>query len=239
MTDTPIALEPRTGAELAVHELIREDIITGHLRPNERLKVSDLARRHGVSTSPVREALQMLRGEGFVVMNMNRGARVRPIDEAFIRNIYEVETVIEPYLLRNFMQLVTEEQIVELERIQSEIERNDFADSKRHRDLDFEFHLVTYGRHYNTHALELWQKHRDILGAIGDRYPIALGRRKTVLREHRELLAAIRDQDIDTACTVIARHAEGSGKHTIEQMRTHSDAQAGSPPRIRAATTRA
>ncbi|TGT34704.1 GntR family transcriptional regulator, partial [Mesorhizobium sp. M8A.F.Ca.ET.165.01.1.1] len=64
------------GASL--YQLIREDIIEGRLAANERLVVTDLARRHGTSTNPVREALQLLRGEGFVIFAPNRGARVRP-----------------------------------------------------------------------------------------------------------------------------------------------------------------
>ena len=232
MIDVSNLAEAQTGTEAAVYELIREDIITGQLRPNERLKVSELARRHGVSTSPVREALQMLRGEGFVVIHMNRGARVRPIDETFIRNIYEVETVIEPYLLRRFVELVTEEQIAELERTQAEIESNDFADPKLHAELDLEFHLITYHRHYNSHVRDLWQKHRDILGAISHRYPIALSRRKAVIREHRALIEAIRSQEVETACAIIARHAEGSGKHTIEQMRTYGPPDSAAKQRV-------
>ncbi len=207
--------------ETTVYELIREDIITGRLSPNERLKVSDLAGRHGVSTSPVREALQVLRGEGFVVMNPNRGARVRPIDEAFVRDIYEVETLIEPHLMRGFLEMVTEERIAELKAIQAEIEQLDFADERRHSDLDLKFHLVTYERHYNTHLLALWQKHRDILGAISHRFPVALNRRKAVIEEHRALIEAITSQNVDLACKIIAKHAEGSGKHTITQMRVY------------------
>ena len=76
------------GASL--YQLIREDIIEGRLAANERLVVTDLARRHGTSTNPVREALQLLRGEGFVIFVPNRGARVRPIDQDFVRDIYEI-----------------------------------------------------------------------------------------------------------------------------------------------------
>src|SRR5690606_31559724 len=75
------------GGEL--YEVIREAIIEGRLEANERLIVADLAKRHGTSTNPVREALQLLRGEGLVIMTPNRGARVRPIDEDFIRDISE------------------------------------------------------------------------------------------------------------------------------------------------------
>src|SRR4051794_14434809 len=64
---------------VSLYETIREDILSGRLKPNERLVVADLAERLGTSTNPVREALQMLRGEGYVVFSPNRGARVRPI----------------------------------------------------------------------------------------------------------------------------------------------------------------
>src|SRR6187402_3245911 len=79
-----------------VYERIRDEIISGRLGSNERLKVADLAAYYGTSTNPIREALQQLRGEGFVLIEPNRGARVRPIDEDFVRDIIEIEVLIEP-----------------------------------------------------------------------------------------------------------------------------------------------
>src|SRR3982751_4739394 len=118
------------GASL--YESIREDIIEGRLAANERLIVADLARRHGTSTNPVREALQLLRGEGFVFFVPNRGARVRPIDQDFVRDIYEIGVLIEPALTRWFVTMATAEDIAALERIQDLIEENNFADQFRH-----------------------------------------------------------------------------------------------------------
>jgi DNA-binding GntR family transcriptional regulator len=217
------------GAEQvsSLYELIRDDIISGRLRANERLKVADLAEQYGTSTNPVREALQQLRGEGFVLMTPNRGARVRPMDEEFIRDIYEIEMLIEPALTRWFVGMATEADIVELERLQAEIEANDFGDKAQHGKLDTEFHLLMYGRHYNRHAAELWWKHREILRAISRQYPVTLARRVAVLREHRELIAHIKAQDADRAAEAIARHVEGSGRHILEQMRA---ARQNGPP---------
>ena len=56
--------------------------------------------------NPIREALQLLRGEGFVIIEPNRGARVRPIDEDFVRDIIEIEVLIEPALTRWFVSIV-------------------------------------------------------------------------------------------------------------------------------------
>lgn len=204
--------------QASVYEMIREDIVSGRLGPNERLKVAELAEHYETSTNPVREALQQLRGEGFVLMEPNRGARVRPIDADFVRDIIEIEVLIEASLTRWFVSIVSDADIVELEAIQAEIEANNYVDRIKHGLLDTRFHQFIYDRHYNRHAAELWWKHREILRAISRRFPTSLSRRVSVLREHRELIDRIRAQDADGAAAVVARHVEGSGRHIIEQM---------------------
>jgi DNA-binding GntR family transcriptional regulator len=211
----------------SIYELIREDIIEGRLKPNERLVVADLAQRHGTSTNPVREALQLLRGEGLVIMAPNRGARVRPIDQDFVRDIYEIGVLIEAALTRWFVSMATLEDIAELERLQALIEENDFADPFLHSELDTAFHTVMYQRHYNRHAAELWWKHREVLRAVSRRFNFTLARRAQVMREHRELIEHVKAQDADKAAKLIARHVEGSGKHILEQMRALNAAHAG------------
>jgi DNA-binding GntR family transcriptional regulator len=212
------ALEARhRGGPL--YEAIREDIISGRLPANARLVVAELAERHGTSTNPIREALQQLRGEGFVVMAHNRGARVRPIDEDFIRDIYEIEVLIEPALTRWFVGIASGADIEALEALHAEMLRLNYSDPARHGLLDTQFHHTMYARHYNRHAADLWWKHREILRAISRRLPISVGRQASVMREHQEVLDAIKAQDADAAAATIARHVEGSGRHIIEQMR--------------------
>jgi DNA-binding GntR family transcriptional regulator len=202
-----------------VYEALREDIIEGRLAANQRLVVGALAARYGTSTNPVREALQQLRGEGFVVIVPNRGARVRAIDEDFLRDTNEIEMLIEPYFTRWFVSVVTEEEIVRMEALQGEMERNNFADLARHGELDTLFHRVVYERHYNQQAFDLWHKHREILNAITRRFPMALGRRAVVKRDHRALVAALKAQDADAAASIMVEHVAGSGRHMIEQIR--------------------
>ncbi|KQV19084.1 GntR family transcriptional regulator [Rhizobium sp. Root1203] len=211
----------------SVYQLIREDIIEGRLAANERLIITDLAKRHGTSTNPVREALQLLRGEGFVSFFPNRGARVRPIDQDFVRDIYEIGVVIEPVLTRWFVNMATIEDIAELERIQSLIEENNFADPVRHSELDTAFHTVMYQKHYNRHAAELWWKHREVLRAVSRRFNFTLARRAAILGEHRELIAYIKAGNANEAAELIARHVEGSGRHILEHMRARNAARAG------------
>jgi len=211
----------------SIYNLVREDIIEGRLKANERLIVADLAKRHGTSTNPVREALQLLRGEGLVVMEMNRGARVRPIDQDFVRDTYEIGALIEPALTRWFVGMATHEDIDELERLQALIEENNFADRVLHSELDTAFHTVMYERHYNKRAAELWWRHREVMRAVSRRFNFTLARRATVIREHRELIACVKAQQDDEAAKIIALHVEGSGRHVLEHMRALNAARAG------------
>jgi DNA-binding GntR family transcriptional regulator len=225
----PVGIDPiGTSSEgTSVYHLIRDAIIEGRLKPNERLVAADLARRHGTSTNPVREALQLLRGEGFVIYSLNRGARVRPIDQDFVRDISEIGVLVEPALTRWFVGMATDEDIAELERLQGLIEENNFSDPQLHSELDTAFHTVMYQRHYNRHVAALWWKHREVLRAVSRRFDFTLARRATVIREHRELIRFTKAQDADKAAETIARHVEGSGRHVLEQMRALNAARVG------------
>jgi DNA-binding GntR family transcriptional regulator len=205
-------------AATMVYERLRRDIIEGRLAANERLKINMLAVRYGVSANPVREALQQLRGEGFVVMQPNRGARVRTIDENFFRDICEVEMLIEPHLAQAFVGMATDADIAEMERLQEQMEALNFADPIQHSALDTAFHRVMYDRNYNRHMIDMWWHHRQILQAVTQAVPMSVNRKLVALREHHELLAAIKAQDAEAVGEIMRRHVGGSYRHWVEQM---------------------
>jgi DNA-binding GntR family transcriptional regulator len=219
----PLALstdqDPSVKGPESIYERIRHDILSGTLKANERLKISDLAKIHDTSTNPIREALQQLRGEGLVLFTPNQGARVRPIDMDFVRDVSEVGFLMEPYLLRMFVETASADDVAELERIQSEIEGLNFTDKVRHTALNNAFHEMMYERHYNRVAFAVWQQHRAIMGSISTRVPIALGRQEAIIREHRALIEAIRDQDVDRAVEVLGQHIGDAGRHLVDQLR--------------------
>lgn len=199
---------------------IRQDILSGRLNPNERLKVSDLAQCYGTSTNPVREALHQLRGEGLVIIAPNRGARVRPIDEDYVRDIYELAALVEPYLVRWFVGMCSDEDIRRLEEVQAQIERLNFADLEQHSRLDQLFHQIMYERHYNRSTVELWWRKRTILTGINRDHGISLRRQRAVIEEHRALIAALRAHDEDRTAALVDQHVKGSGRHIVDRLRS-------------------
>lgn len=96
---SPAAGEPRLRVASVVdlaYDAIRERIADGSLARGARVHQEELARRLGISRTPVREALRRLAAEGLVELHTNRGARVADLDRAAMRAAYEARLVIEP-----------------------------------------------------------------------------------------------------------------------------------------------
>ncbi|HEY6841605.1 MAG TPA: GntR family transcriptional regulator, partial [Chthoniobacterales bacterium] len=87
----------RSKKEL-VSETLRQAILNGELLPGTRLVIDDLAKQLGVSPIPVREALQQLDADGYIVLEPYLGAKVAPI---------EAESVIEVFSLLETMEVVS------------------------------------------------------------------------------------------------------------------------------------
>src|SRR5436190_3544057 len=92
-TSSPRVYEPRlarrsSGDEAAL--LIRRMIFDGELRPGERVPQDDVAAMLGISRIPVREALIALEREGWVTIEMHRGAFVNALDRQAVRDHYEL-----------------------------------------------------------------------------------------------------------------------------------------------------
>lgn len=212
--------EAERGSEAKrICEIIRDDILEGRFAADERLKISALAQRYGTSAIPVREALQQLRGEGFVIFSHNVGARVRSVDESFIRDNAEVTAQIEPYLTRWTMSMVGEGHIRRMLTVQDAIEAQGFDDPGAYAVLDEAFHRVLYDEHYNRQAVDLWWRNREIIKLVSRRFEFPLARRTAIVREHRSLIEFVQSGDVDGAVAVAAQHATGSGNHVVERMR--------------------
>lgn len=202
-----------------LRDLIRADIVEGRLPAGARLKISEIATRYDASGIPVREALQQLQGEGVVIFTPNRGARVRPIDETFLRNIHELRAVLEPFLIRWFVRHRTDAQLAALEAIQRGYDRAVETEGPLEwRYHNKRFHAVCYDNHYNTEALAIAARHNDLLHALAGRFPMTRRRGEQVCREHWTLIEVIRAQNEEAAAAILMDHVKNAGYDLIERM---------------------
>jgi len=87
-----------------VAEELRAAIITGALKPGERIRESRIARDLGLGQPTVREALVRLEHEGLVVRLPNRGCRVTALSEKNMNQIFRVRVELEPLAVQLAMQ---------------------------------------------------------------------------------------------------------------------------------------
>ena len=78
-----------------VFNTLRTSILTGELKPGERLMEIHLADKLGVSRTPIREAIRKLELEGLVTMIPRRGAEVAQITEKNLRDVLEVRRALD------------------------------------------------------------------------------------------------------------------------------------------------
>jgi DNA-binding GntR family transcriptional regulator len=206
-------------AERTYREL-RQAIVRGEFEPGARLRVEELARRFAVSSSPLREALNRLSGQGLVRALENRGFRVAPLSAQGVSDLARVRALVECDALRDSITHGSdawEAQVVAAAHALSLTERRlgsvarplDDDWSARHR----RFHLSLYGACTSPLLLEL----ADVLFDNAERYRRWAARYREVPRrkhdEHQQLVAAVLERDADAAVELLRRHI-----HRTEQL---------------------
>ena len=94
-----------------ITERLRQAIITGAIRPRERIRVADLERKFGVSHIPIREALRRLQSEGFVEVSPRRTTIAAGVDLNDLANIYDLRRIIEIEIGRRSVSRMTKNDV--------------------------------------------------------------------------------------------------------------------------------
>lgn len=109
--DGLIAQRPPTLRQHAA-EAIRRAIVSGALRPGERLREEEMAERLGISRGPVREAVRALEQEGLVRSEPHRASYVASLSEAEVWEIYRVRAEVEAIAVRRVAERIARDAAV-------------------------------------------------------------------------------------------------------------------------------
>lgn len=218
----PSARSPFDPLWVSVADPLRRAIVEGRLPPGKPLSENQLATEHGVSRTPVREALRLLMEEGLVEMLPGRKVRVAVPRPGDVRDIYDVRAVLETEAVR---RLLRDDETAT--RVIAEMERAcDVADAALARgDLTA---LAAANEHFHA-ALVSALGNRRLLSHYQTVYNLVALYRYQSLRieywaeagnaEHRALLDRLRRRDeaaaidllrahIDSACALVCRRYE-------------------------------
>jgi len=192
---------------------LRQAILAGEYAPGQRLVQEEIAERFGGSRIPVREALRDLESEGLVTFVANAGARVAHLTLGECVEVYQMRERIEPLLLRYSAEGLDRDRLAMLERLATDMETA--VDPDHFVDLDRDFHLAMYDGS-DTSVLgdlvrALWNKthpyRRAYTRSVDD------SQRRVFHDEHRMLLRALTDGDLDLAENLLAVHIRRTRQH--------------------------
>ena len=201
-----------------IEQRLRNDIVSGELPFGSRLIIEDLATRYGVSHMPIREALRILHGEGLVVIEPNRGARVRPLYRGFIEDVFDVRCAIETMLARRAAERRQPEQLDDLRRAAARLEALVAAGDYAAVPLaNREFHRVINDAAGNPGALPIVDSHWLLLAALLKRYGYGDDRFQRVIEEHQHLIQAIERRDGHSAATLMGAHIEKAKNNLLKR----------------------
>jgi DNA-binding GntR family transcriptional regulator len=203
-----LGLRPQLNDEVAAR--IREMIMDGRVRPGEYLRLERLALEFGISVTPVREALQSLRSEGFVQLEPRRGFVVAPLSRQDVEDLFWVQAAIGGELTFRAAGRMTADRLAALAAVQADLEqasaagRADLAEERNHA-----FHrAINLAAGSAKLAWSLASVARYVPRGLYGRVPDWPG---AAARDHRLILDVLRAGDAEAAGKEMRAHIVRSG----------------------------
>ncbi len=202
-----------------IYERLRADIIFGRLAPGRRLRLDGLAQDYGASVSTLREILNRLASDGFVVAEGQRGFGVAPVSMADFDEIASLRLLLETHAIRLCFAAgdvewegavaAAHHKLDAMERRMLAGERTVTEQWKRY---DREFHQALIAGCGSQTLL-------DIYAGVYDRYlryqmVAVIFRGAPAADEHQALLDCALRRDADAAVKILHAHIDGCVAHT-------------------------
>jgi DNA-binding GntR family transcriptional regulator len=190
---------------------LREDIIRGELAPGSLLREDELTERLGVGRTPVREAVQRLRRDGYVTILPRRGTLVSEISIMDLAAIYEVRARMESWASRLAAERAIGPDRQEAEALLTELEvAGEQDDYEPLLELDRRIHRFVYRCAKNAFLAETLDHYHNlslrILHVAMRRYPALTPSLDGVVHDQRRVLSAIISGDGDAAEAAAVDH---------------------------------
>lgn len=208
-----LSLSEKTYARL------KQIIISGDLKPGQPINEIDLARRLGISRSPLRETLRQLREEGLVEAS-GRGLRVAPVTRRGVIELYELRLALESFAARRAAGRIARQDIdaaqAELEATAEPLARGDVWPFT---NLDFQFHDLYVRNCGNSVVVDRIARLRDHLRRIWRHVGIRVDHTELAFREHHAILDAMRSGDPARLQGAVERHIAAVGERVASCVR--------------------
>ena len=203
-----------------VYRALKTEIIKGSLKPGTKLSEGKIAKQMGVSRTPIREALRELAAEGFVKISPNQGVVVSNASVEDVQEVLQIRGVLEGLAARLATKTINEEEIKELEKYQKRMEHyTNKDDVLAFSEMDAEFHELILNICGNNRLIQIRKNLSDQAHRYRIRSLSVPGRLKYSLKEHQEIVEALKRKNSEQADRLSQKHIE----NVLANILAHKD----------------
>lgn len=202
-----------------MYQALKQELLSGEIKPGQRLIISDLATKHSVSPMPVREAIKRLQQEGLVDVVPHIGAVVKSLDFPRYREVLEVRNQLEIMATVSAAGRMTARAFKKIDSILDKMDKNKTSTSKhKFMVLDRKFHFAIYENAPNAFLVEnvsmLWDRCNI------SSYVLAWDSSRAVEShaEHIEIFEAIKKKEAQAAGELVRQHKERSMERLMKAL---------------------
>ena len=198
---------PSTDLVAQISRQITEAIVSGRLRPGERLTELQLSRQFGTSRAPVREAARLLESQGLVQSHPRRGFFVRTLTASDLHDIYELRIALEQRAAATVIECMPEGFLESLTRqIDRMFRLADSGSLEQQIFEDFAFHRLLCAGSGNNRLLrvcdEIATEMRAGITLIGRLYDDP----HEIAKTHEPIVEALAARDAQRLREALERH---------------------------------
>ncbi len=207
-----------------VFNTLRQAILTGDLKPGERLMEIHLANKLGVSRTPIREAIRKLELEGLVTMIPRRGAEVAQITEKSMNDVLEVRRSMDALCVELACERISQQELNALEKA-----CDDFAEAVKTKDIrkiaqaDVALHDIIVQATGNRRLVQLINNLSEQMYRYRFEYLKDISRHQSLIIEHRMIYEGILKKNKEEATSAAKLHIDNQEKAIIEQIRLEKE----------------
>jgi DNA-binding GntR family transcriptional regulator len=191
------------------YDILKEAIITLKFAPGERMNLARITGELGISTTPVREAMNRLVQEGFVVNIPFKGPIVTDVDEKMVEDLAELRELLEVAAIRKTAAHITPGDVKAgedlLEKLEEAFRENDV---RSYVDYSMQFHNMFLERCGNDMMASVIRGFNDHVKRTAF---LALERQGSIspfIEDYKKILKALKKRDPEEAGRLLQRHLQ-------------------------------
>lgn len=204
-----------------VFNTLRQGILTGVLKPGERLMEIHLADKLGVSRTPIREAIRMLENEGLVTMIPRRGAEVARISIQDMSDVLEVRRSLDSLAAELACRRITDEYKEELKAAAVAVaDAITTKDAVKIADADVIFHDVILKASGNKRLIQMVNNLAERMFRYRLEYIKDDNNHQRIIEEHDNIMKYVLSGDEEAASKAAQLHIDNQEVNMLTQLET-------------------